>query len=63
MLGLLLLNFILCCGLTAAESERVKLVRTPDGGIQPQAAVDSRSVVHLIYYQGESGGGDIVIVY
>src|SRR2546425_12374132 len=49
-------------GLTAAESERVKLVRTPDDGIQPQAAVDSRGVVHLIYYKGESGGGDIFYV-
>src|SRR6266446_3503155 len=46
-------------GLTAAESERVKLVRTPDGGIQPQAAVDSHGVVHLIYYKGEPMGGDI----
>src|SRR5881628_3630679 len=49
-------------GLSAAESERVKLIRTPDGGIQPQATVDSRGVVHLIYYKGEGGGGDIFYV-
>lgn len=42
-----------------ASSERVTLVRTPDGGIQPQAAVDRNGVVHLIYYKGDPGGGDI----
>ena len=45
--------------LTAAESGRVKLVRTPGGGIQPQAAVDGKGVVHLIYYKGDAAGGDI----
>ena len=48
--------------ITAAEWKRVSLLRTPDGGIQPQAAVDSRGVVHLIYYKGESGGGDVFYV-
>ncbi len=58
-LGLLLPIFVLSHGLSAAESGRVTLIRTPDGGIQPQAAVDSRGVVHLIYYKGEGKGGDI----
>src|SRR5437773_2137483 len=55
---------ICCVGLSVivADSERVTFVRTPDGGIQPQAAVDSKGVVHLIYYKGESGGGDIFYV-
>ncbi len=56
---LVLLLCLLSTGLTAAESERVKLLRTPDGGIQPQAAVDSRGVVHLIYFKGDAAGGDI----
>ena len=60
--SLLLLSCFLSFGLTAAESERVKLVRTPDGGIQPQAAVDSQGVVHLICYKGDAGGGDIFYV-
>ncbi len=59
-LGLLLC--FLSLGLSAAESTRVKLVRTPESGIQPQAAVDSKGVVHLIYYKGEGGGGDIFYV-
>jgi len=46
----------------AAARGRVKLIRTPDSGIQPQAAVDSQGVVHLIYYKGEGGGGDIFYV-
>jgi len=58
-IGLLVLIYHLSLGLAAAESERVKLVRTPEGGIQPQAAMDNRGVVHLIYFKGESGGGDI----
>jgi hypothetical protein len=58
-------GFLLCLfslGLSAAESERVKLVRTPEGGIQPQAAVDGQGVLHLIYYKGDSRGGDIFYV-
>ena len=46
----------------AAESTRVSLVRTPDGGIQPQAAVDREGVVHLIYYKGDARNGDIFYV-
>src|SRR5437867_5133187 len=59
-LGLLLC--FLSLGLSAAESTRVKLVRTPESGIQPQAVVDGRGVVHLIYYKGEGSGGDIFYV-
>lgn len=58
-------TLVLCAAsinLVAAESGEVKLVRTPDGGIQPQAAVDGKGVVHLIYYKGEAKGGDIFYV-
>lgn len=56
-LGLLLC--FLAAGLNAADTTRVSLIRTPDDGIQPQAAVDSQGLVHLIFYKGDSGGGDI----
>lgn len=46
----------------AAESGRVTLMRTPDGGIQPQAAVDRHGVVHLVYYKGEAAKGDLFYV-
>jgi hypothetical protein len=58
-LGLVVLFCLSGFGLIAAESRRVKLVRTPDSGIQPQAAIDGEGVVHLIYYKGEAGNGDI----
>jgi hypothetical protein len=41
---------------------QVTTLRAPDGGIQPQAAVDTKGTVHLIYYKGESGAGDIFYV-
>jgi hypothetical protein len=43
----------------AEEAGAVTLMPTPNGGIQPQAAVDSRGVVHLIYYKGDPKAGDL----
>ena len=45
-----------------ADSSEVTLFRTPDGGIQPQAAVDPAGAVHLIYFKGKPQGGDIFYV-
>lgn len=39
--------------------EKVKLVRVPDGGIQPQVAIDAQGAAHLLYYKGDAGGGDL----
>ena len=61
-LSFLLLICFLNVGLLAAETDRVKFIRTPDSGIQPQAAVDGQGVVHLIYYKGEASGGDVYYV-
>ena len=41
---------------------RVSLIRTPDGGIQPQAAVDAEGIVHLIYFKGKPQAGDVFYV-
>ena len=60
--ALLLFCFLTFSLVAAAESNRVALVRTPDRGIQPQAAVDEQGVVHLIYYKGDPGGGDVFYV-
>ena len=54
--------FLVIANLNAAEDKRVTLLRTPDSGIQPQAAVDAQGTVHLIYYKGDSGAGDIFYV-
>ena len=45
-----------------AEPGRVTLARVPNDGIQPQAAVDGSGVVHLIYFKGKPGGGDVYYV-
>ena len=41
---------------------RVDVVATPDGGIQPQAAIDTAGTIHLLYFKGEPGGGDLFYV-
>jgi hypothetical protein len=54
---------ILAIALQSSQAAQVTVVRTPDGGIQPQAAVDNRGVVHLIYFKGEPEGGDVYYVH
>jgi hypothetical protein len=51
-----------CSPLLAADSGRVQLLRTPHGGIQPQAIVDAQGALHLIYFKGEAKGGDVFYV-
>src|SRR5262249_59407972 len=53
--------FALCAGGSTAAS-RVTLLRTPDSGIQPQAVVDGRGVIHLVYFKGDPLSGDIFYV-
>jgi len=38
---------------------RVSIFATPDGGIQPQAAIDDQGVIHLLFFKGEASGGDL----
>jgi hypothetical protein len=38
------------------------VLKTPEGGVQPQAAIDDRGAVHLTYFKGESGSGDLFYV-
>src|SRR5437763_4357251 len=53
---------ILLAAAPAARAGKVTLLRVPDRGIQPQAAVDGKGVVHLIYFKGEPGNGDVFYV-
>src|SRR5215510_11408771 len=46
----------------AGTKELVHLIRTPDGGIQPQALVDGRGTVHLVYLKGDPAGCDVFYV-
>src|ERR1700738_5129759 len=40
----------------------VSLMRVPEGGIQPQVAVDAKGRVHMIYYSGDALAGDLFYV-
>lgn len=42
---------------------RVEIVATPNGGIQPQAIIDAAGTIHLLYYKGEPGSGDLFYVH
>ena len=49
--------------LGAAESAgKVTTLRVPHGGIQPQVAVDDKGTIHLIYFRGDPGHGDLFYV-
>jgi hypothetical protein len=41
---------------------KVTVVETPGGGIQPQAVVDPRGALHLIYFRGDAGAGDLYYI-
>lgn len=38
------------------------MLRVPNGGIQPQVAVDGKGIVHMLYFTGEARQGDIFYV-
>jgi hypothetical protein len=60
VLGLMFCNFI--PPLSAQEKTKVERMRVPNRGIQPQVVTDARGDVHLLYFQGEPGGGDLFYV-
>ena len=62
--GILLLFLLAAHGPVFAEHDApiVKTLRVPDGGIQPQLAVGKDGAVHMLYYKGEAGAGDIFYV-
>ena len=47
---------------SASAATPVTLLRTPQGGIQPQAVVDETGSVHLIYLKGDPAASDIYYV-
>src|SRR2546425_6153245 len=47
-------------GSFAADSAApVKLMRTPDDGLQPQALVDGKGALHLVYLKGDPKACDV----
>ena len=41
------------------SAPRVELMGLPDGGIQPQAVMDERRGLHVLYFKGAPAGGDL----
>jgi hypothetical protein len=44
------------------SAPRVSLERLPEGGLQPQVAVDDQGSLHLLYYTGDPRNGDVFYV-
>ena len=44
------------------ESAKVNLMRTPNDGLQPQAVMDERGALHLIYLSGDPRASDVFYV-
>lgn len=44
------------------DQKKIEVIRTPNGGIQPQVAVGKDGIVHLIYFKGTPSAGDIYYV-
>ena len=44
------------------DDPSVLLLRVPNGGIQPEAVVDERGLLHLLYFAGEARAGDLFYV-
>jgi hypothetical protein len=60
VLGLCLWAF---AALSASDHpQAVSLKRVPNGGIQPQIAVERSGTIHLIYFAGDPKGGDLFYV-
>jgi len=56
---------ILACvtaGVIAGETKAVTVIKTPNGGIQPRSLTDAKGVLHLLYFLGDSGAGDLYYV-
>ncbi len=48
--------------LNVQAGDNVTLLKTPHGGIQPQAVVDAGGTLHLIYFKGEPRAGDLFYI-
>ncbi|HSU61055.1 MAG TPA: sialidase family protein [Bryobacteraceae bacterium] len=43
----------------AGQPGKVTIIRTPEGGVQPEVAVDGAGVIHLVYLYGDPAAADI----
>jgi hypothetical protein len=43
----------------AGDRSPVEVIQTPDGGIQPQAVIDAKGAIHLVYFKGSPSASDV----
>ena len=53
---------LLCTLVAGPQDRQIEFLRIPNGGIQPQAAVDDNGIIHLVYFEGKEGLGDLFFV-
>jgi len=58
-----ILFLVALLALAPTAPPRVVVVDTPAHGIQPQAVVDRHGVLHVIYFSGDPGHGDLYYVW
>src|SRR5262245_17019634 len=46
----------------SSANDTVTLIRAPNSGLQPQAVMDASGALHLVYFAGEPGAGDVFYV-
>ena len=56
------LALLLGCAGSLLAADPVAVVRVPNGGIKPSAAVDDAGALHLVYFKGDTTGGDAFYV-
>lgn len=49
-------------GTIHAGEKQVGVHKTPGHGIQPQAVIDAKGNLHVLYYQGEAKGGNLMYI-
>ena len=59
LLGVLLVSAAVAPTVQTVAEPEIAVVRLPAGGIQPQIAVDADGGVHVVYFGGEPGNGDL----
>jgi hypothetical protein len=60
--GVLAAAFVLFLSLSFATATEPLLTRVPEGGLQPQAVVDSAGITHLVYFKGDPKAGNLFYV-
>lgn len=62
LMALFASTVVIACSLPGRALPNVEVIKTPDGGIQPQAVLDPTGMLHLIYFKGNPAAGDIFYV-